>query len=803
MLRKLLLIIVMVTAFATVRSQSPFIVDNFGIPQPFSLNEPYRSEIQPENLAPNYETGSYNNDSLFWVYNDDSDLDKLRRIIKAGTCIDSTNYSFKDEAKHFDLGHGNLWLYKITSPTSKGISVYLEDFKLPKGASLSTYCINQTGAFIEKPKTYTTKNYDRFLGSLHVDGQEMYIEYYEPKTETSQIDFAIKKICYFFSDGRFINIPDPSKKKEDEMNLKSGAFGTSLFGYCGNKIPCSDTKDWVKESMSVVYSRIELDDQSYVPGTGFFINKANGYSFSDYPYIITAGHFFAPNNVDLRNSIVEKRVYVNYQDQSCDEMYERQGSMVGGFTIEAIGNSFNKGGQGDYIGNEDYALLKSDQLVQQLAVHNVLYAGWDRSFNYEGNSGYTYIGHPNSDVKSLNTYSGYGEEDVDGNYFKIYNSTGINEEGFSGSPVFWGDPSLGNVKAVGWAVQTGIGSFTCGDENQVTHCGMFSDLFWNTDIQNSLNPDMKYSESSSQPTTEALPDHCTNCMQDGDETGVDCGGSCQPCGMADELVINDKADIFDRSGQSEINARFALLVDGGAGQLEFADNDYVLTSGETISLKSFKVSTGATFKAQVVPSQQYEPFQGCQPACISMPHRFYTNDGGINIFYPALFSYVTEYDINIVDEDGDQLYYDENIPVYENGEVVLWDGEGTKPLVTYFVSLWVTDCFGEEKLYKSYVSYAKSAFVDVALTNNEAYNINDEVLFYPNPADNVLKIYVNKSLSRESYNVSVFDITGKKIKETTMGGTQNNLDISNMHPGSYILRMSTKEKTFTKRFLKK
>jgi hypothetical protein len=215
------------------------------------------------------------------------------------------------------------------------------------------------------------------------------------------------------------------------------------------------------------------------------------------------------------------------------------------------------------------------------------------------------------------------------------------------------------------------------------------------------------------------------------------------------------------------------------------------------------VSTGATFKAQVVPSQQYEPFQGCQPACISMPHRFYTNDGGINIFYPALFSYVTEYDINIVDEDGDQLYYDENIPVYENGEVVLWDGEGTKPLVTYFVSLWVTDCFGEEKLYKSYVSYAKSAFVDVALTNNEAYNINDEVLFYPNPADNVLKIYVNKSLSRESYNVSVFDITGKKIKETTMGGTQNNLDISNMHPGSYILRMSTKEKTFTKRFLKK
>ena len=47
-----------------------------------------------------------------------------------------------------------------------------------------------------------------------IGGKEMYIEYYEPKTETSQIDFAVKKICYFFSDGRFINIPDPSKKKK-------------------------------------------------------------------------------------------------------------------------------------------------------------------------------------------------------------------------------------------------------------------------------------------------------------------------------------------------------------------------------------------------------------------------------------------------------------------------------------------------------------------------------------------------------------------------------------------------------------
>jgi hypothetical protein len=728
----------------------------------------------------------------------------IKPDIKAGFTIDSARYSFKQMATRFDLGHGYLWLLKITSPTSAGIAVDFEKFNLPEGASLGSYRIHQTGVFTSKPKMFTKCNFEDYRFSSYADGKELYIELYEPISSVSEtFDIYIERIGYFFTDGRRVAMPEAPKKK-DEPLLKSGGWGFSSNAFnCSTTLPCSGTEEWRSTGKSVVYIRVRLSNFSVLPGTGFFINKSNGYSITEKPYIITAGHLFAPNNIDKRSSIAETFLYVNYEDQDCKEDFERRGVYAGGFDIVSIGSSFNVDAQSSsYVHNEDFALLKSENTVSQLAVYNVLYAGWDRSFSYNGSSGYAYIGHPMDDVKTVNTYNGNGQVNSLGDYFKIYNSTGICERGFSGSPVFWGSPGLGNVKAVGWALST-ESAVACGDEKQVTRCGMFSNLFWNTDIQNSLNPDMKYSESSSQPTTEALPDHCTNCIEDGDETGVDCGGSCQPCGMADELVINDKADIFDRSGQSEINARFALSVEGGAGQLDFADNDYVLTSGETVSLKSFKVSTGATFKAQVVPSQRYEPFQGCQPACVDMPNYFTPNDDGINDYFAGLFAFVESYDIQINSNNGTLAYQDFNVPVYDNGGIILWDGDGSTNGSVYYVTLTITDCYGEETVYTQNLSCFKSAYVENSETSIKEVEVKENIMLYPNPADNVLKIYVNKSLSRESYNVSVFDINGKKIKETTMGGTQNNLDISNMHPGSYILRMSTKEKTFTKCFLKK
>lgn len=44
-----------------------------------------------------------------------------------------------------------------------------------------------------------------------------------------------------------------------------------------------------------------------------------------------------------------------------------------------------------------------------------------------------------------------------------------------------------------------------------------------------INQDAASACSIPYPNTPPVPDHCKNFIKDGDETGIDCGGSCQPC----------------------------------------------------------------------------------------------------------------------------------------------------------------------------------------------------------------------------------------------------------------------------------
>ena len=798
----LITITFIVMVLGTVSAQSPFILDKFGNPQPFSLNSPYWDEIRPDTLTPNYVTDSYNNDSLLWEYNDPKIVEKYGKLIN-GMIIDSTHYSFKKLATHFDVGHGDIWLLKVTSPTSAGLAVELAQFDLPQGALISFYRIEQTGRFTDHPYTFANSNFNKFLLWCIKDGKELYVEYYQPKSLVDSFDISIKSISYYFSDGIFATMPEPPKKK-DELKLKSGYWGWSTIAdNCGTKIPCSGTENWKKDGKSVIFIKIQTSNV-IGRGTGFFINKGMGYLSENQPYIITSGHLFSGvNNEDLRNSIVLKEVYVNYEDQLCDDSFSRKGSLVDGFGIISVGNSFNKIGLNNYIVNEDFALLQSDRTIQELAVHNVLYAGWDRYFNYEGNSGYAYIGHPNYDVKSVNTYSSYGIEDSLGRFFKIYNGTGINEKGFSGSPVFCGNPASGSVEAVGWAVQTGIGNFSCGDENQVTQCGMFSALFSNMDVQNNLNPTSKFSQESSQPTTEALPNHCSDCLHNYDEDDIDCGGSCQPCGMADDLTISSAGDIAEKTN---INARFNLTVNGSSAPVCFKSQSYTLTAGESLKLKNTKVSDGATFLASVNEEQKYADAQGCQAACIDVANIFTPNGDGIHDFLIARFAFVKSYSVMIRDGDYNNVVYSSsNNYVYENGIVTLWDGDGSVNGKVYLIYLNTIDCYGNSSGWE-YVGFAhcyKSAYINYE--SGEGLSDPGEELFliYPNPATQEIKVSVNGDCFNDHYNISIYDSSGKKIKTTQATGNYNILSISDIVSGTYVISIETDKKTFSKKFVKK
>ncbi|WP_262733342.1 T9SS type A sorting domain-containing protein [Gaetbulibacter sp. NE] len=87
---------------------------------------------------------------------------------------------------------------------------------------------------------------------------------------------------------------------------------------------------------------------------------------------------------------------------------------------------------------------------------------------------------------------------------------------------------------------------------------------------------------------------------------------------------------------------------------------------------------------------------------------------------------------------------------------------------------------------------------DVNWFENELYTLGSNDLtqntfnIYPNPVKN--KLYV-KSLNNESYNVSVYDILGKNVVNSTIS-PNNPLDVSSLYNGIYIIKFEGHNKTF-------
>ncbi|WP_306349819.1 T9SS type A sorting domain-containing protein [Flavobacterium sp. '19STA2R22 D10 B1'] len=78
-------------------------------------------------------------------------------------------------------------------------------------------------------------------------------------------------------------------------------------------------------------------------------------------------------------------------------------------------------------------------------------------------------------------------------------------------------------------------------------------------------------------------------------------------------------------------------------------------------------------------------------------------------------------------------------------------------------------------------------------------NIIEGLNFYPNPVSNG-KIYIT-SKSAANKEIQIFDVLGKKILQTTINNKE--LNISNISPGVYIIKIKEGEATATRKLIVK
>ncbi|GAA5098496.1 T9SS type A sorting domain-containing protein [Chryseobacterium ginsengisoli] len=86
--------------------------------------------------------------------------------------------------------------------------------------------------------------------------------------------------------------------------------------------------------------------------------------------------------------------------------------------------------------------------------------------------------------------------------------------------------------------------------------------------------------------------------------------------------------------------------------------------------------------------------------------------------------------------------------------------------------------------------------VQNVLATSEINKENKTISIYPNPVKDVLNI----QFKNEIVKAEIYDATGRILISTSVKG--NSINVSELTKGNYILKLSTKDKTFTQKFIK-
>ena len=77
------------------------------------------------------------------------------------------------------------------------------------------------------------------------------------------------------------------------------------------------------------------------------------------------------------------------------------------------------------------------------------------------------------------------------------------------------------------------------------------------------------------------------------------------------------------------------------------------------------------------------------------------------------------------------------------------------------------------------------------------YNKSEEVSIYPNPVING-KIYITSKFDSKK-EIEIFDVLGKKVHTSILIGKE--LNISNLTPGIYIIKITNRNLTITRKLV--
>ncbi|MCK0130460.1 T9SS type A sorting domain-containing protein [Flavobacteriaceae bacterium F08102] len=395
-------------------------VTNEGTPASWSLPQ-QKSAFQPI-VLPQLE--------LETLYREDQIKDQSRRKpFRVGVPI-AVDYGLNNAGFWTNLSNGDrIWRIYFNAVDAVHLSFNFDEFYLPKGAKIYLYTNDRSdllGAY-----TAIQNNDSNQLGTWFVNGDKVWIEYFEPANAIGEGKLHIASVIHGYRLGHAV-------QKNYGLTAKR-SVGFNKSGNCEHDVDCSVGADFdgiknvVKKSVA-------------------FLNMGNGYICSGSllnntaqdktPYLLTAEHCYEDGGGNPSNpALYSMRFNWISPNPVCAQINQSTASTVFQSISGAVLRAKNM--------ISDFMLLEINSPLDPS--WDVTYAGWDRTDQIPNFT--VGIHHPNGDImkvsrdddppfKSNNTGSYYwvipGTDDTG------YGGTGLGsgweigstEGGSSGSPLF-------------------------------------------------------------------------------------------------------------------------------------------------------------------------------------------------------------------------------------------------------------------------------------------------------------------------------------------------------------------------------
>lgn len=340
-------------------------------------------------------------------YQDEDAINDLNKTIpwRFGAEI-VVDYNLQNSGNWTELENGDrVWRIRLFSENAKTLNFVMSDFYMPEGANLYLYNHEKTdliGAYDSQQN-----NTERVLGTWLVKGDDIYLEYFEPKAVRNQGKLELFKVVHGY------------RVASDRFKGPEDGFNESFD--CNYDVNCDmEMINALKERSKKAVALIIVGNDSHCTGT--MINNTNN---DGTQYFLTANHCYSnPSTWAFRFDWISNNPVCSAVQNSTNASTN--------YTISGASLRARRA-------NTDFALLQINNPIP--ASWGVVFAGWNKSLTP---SEFTYgVHHPAGDIMKVAVDLDRPVLIDQNNYWYINNwEYGVTEGGSSGSGLFNSDGHL-------------------------------------------------------------------------------------------------------------------------------------------------------------------------------------------------------------------------------------------------------------------------------------------------------------------------------------------------------------------------